>query len=956
MENPTNISSIDRQKVAQRAITFRLAASYALFLFVASRYLPPPSWHLSVTVFAIGLLALSNTAAFLFIRRGNVDRGIQISTAALQIGLLSTSIVIRDLGFLVMVATISLTALSITNTASAKVTRQAMLAAATAGLTAYIIDLSSSSASFRLALADIATVQQFGWGLVILLLLGNLSHFFRQFTYLSVRAKLLFSFTILTVIFVAILSLINNRITRNALTDEANQSLFAAASQTRDALNDFINNNLIAIKTEAQLPAIREYLGFNRLLQESDPIALKVSRTLSALKEKDPEFIESYAIIGRNGLVMVDTDLEEIGTYKASRKYFIEAARSQQPYVSAVEISPKTNEGALYFSAPVIDDNGDTLGVIRVRYNARILQKLIERSNDLVGGDSFGVLFDENFIHLAHGTAPESIFRTVAPLDDVTFEQLKQNRRLPDLPSNELFLDLPELESYLAKAIQAPDQIEYFSATDIATGSRINQGVIVGIDNPSWLLAFFQPEDVFLAPVRTLNNINILVSLLIGIVGVLAIIGLAQVLVLPITRLTEAATAIAEGNLDIQAEVVTNDEIGLLTNTFNTMTSQLHSLVTNLESQVAERTRDLENRINQVQAAASIARDSSLETNVKSLLNRASDLLVDRFDFYHASMYLATHHNDYVVYTAGSGQGSEEFIEQDHRYKIDPNTNVGLTALVGEPRLAFDDDPANPISVHPLLPSSRSQMCLPLKVGESILGVIDIHSTDQHAFDLNDLPVFLTTADQLAIAIQKNEVREEAEKTLAELETAYGLFTKESWRRFMQTGKIKHGYMYDHANLLPISADPPQVVKARGENHSIILPSQSPTGEKYTDMAVPMRIRGEVVGVLNLKFKSAQISNDLTEFVEDVSQRLSLILENARLVESAQQSVQIEQMTNTISNKMRESLDIDAVVRNAVKEIGESLGLAEVEIRIGQETALNDQPVQSAENSKEFEV
>ena len=71
------------------------------------------------------------------------------------------------------------------------------------------------------------------------------------------------------------------------------------------------------------------------------------------------------------------------------------------------------------------------------------------------------------------------------------------------------------------------------------------------------------------------------------------------------------------------------------------------------------------------------------------------------------------------------------------------------------------------------------------------------------------------------------------------------------------------------------------------------------------------------------------------DLVMEISERLSLILENARLVETARRQVEREQLTSYISDQVRQSLDMDTVLKTAVQEIGQQLGLAEVELRLG---------------------
>ncbi len=115
--------------------------------------------------------------------------------------------------------------------------------------------------------------------------------------------------------------------------------------------------------------------------------------------------------------------------------------------------------------------------------------------------------------------------------------------------------------------------------------------------------------------------------------------------------------------------------------------------------------------------------------------------------------------------------------------------------------------------------------------------------------------------------------------------------------------------------------------------------SKQPT----TVLAIPIKVRGTVIGVLDVEFETSKIPADTTNLINEISDRLSLILENARLIETAQRQVQRERLTSEITNSIRQSLDMDIVLRTAVQEIGERLGLTEVELRISdQEQAMMD--------------
>lgn len=907
-------------------------AIFSIFLII------PILGEITGQLLFVGLFTIvfSSGIGLLLIRRSRKIAGLNFVVYGLIFGLWIISIVVDGLGFFSLFTMVFITALSVATTVPRNYAVRAILTSVIFGILSLLLDLLlPGTIEFRVD--SPAALQPVLWAVISALALIFTGTIIRYFSLFTLRTKIIVSFLFISLTPLFTIAILNNFSSKAALSEGASQALFAAASQTEDSIKDFLNANAAAVRTESQLPSLVEYLQLHPDEREGSILEDQVSDTLRTLSTKDEGQISSYALLDLNGNNLVDTDFLDIGTNKSDREYFIQAISMGDSFTSPVEISVRSGRPSIYFSNVVTNSTAEVVGVLRVRFNASVLQNLIVRSNNLIGQDSFGVLFDENFLHLAHGIAPETMFQTVSPLEDSLFQELKDARRMPDLPSEELFLDLPDLEEQLIKAVESEDGVVFFTAEDVATGDRKNQAVVIAFQDPPWLLTFFQPQDVFLNPVLAQTNTTILLSIVVsGIVVALAIF-IAQILTRPIARLTKVATIISEGNLEARAAVETNDEIGFLAEAFNGMTEQISELVSNLEDQVLDRTQALEKRAIRLQTAAESARDATSEQELSELINQAVNIICERFNFYHVGIYLLDDRAEYAILRAGSNESGESLVNSKHRVIKNSESNVGYVAMVGVEKLASTEKLETSIDVHALLPETRSQMVLPLKIGELILGVLDIQSSDPRAFDESDFAIFRTLADQLAIAIQKTSLREEVEQALSELESAYGLYTKDSWKKFLGRKNISSGYRYDQVSIEPVNSIPEAVSQALREGKKIEIDSGDTNIEdnEKSILAVPMKIRGEVIGVLNLEFDSDQVPSDTSSLVEDIADRLTLVLENARLVESAQSRVEQEKLTNELSNNFRSSLDMDSILKNAVEEIGSALNLHEVEIRMG---------------------
>ena len=936
MNNQTtdNLTGIRRLPITPSRVALIRLWNDLFILIVAFIFLRPilddkTSWL--VLGSALGMFTGSILGYFI-IQQGRTLIGMGFVIYSFLLGLTTISIFVQGLGPFAIVTMVLVTTLSVSYAIPVRRVIEAVSASLLLGIFSLVFDLRFRGADFRLSAPQQLTSTL--W-LITFVLVAIIFYFIaRQFTYFTLRAKMITSFAAITILALSILGFLNSRSVRTVLTEEANQSLYNAAAQTADSLQQFINSSFQSINTEAHLPILIEYLLSSETQREG--LREETIATLNALADKDPTYIDSYALLDLQGTVVADTQVEHISENEIMLSAFTEALQREKLMISPVEIDPFTSEPSIYFSAPVYN-NDDHIGVLRVRYSADILQYIISKSNNRGGNNSFAVLFDENLIHLAHGIAPETIFQTVAPLDNLVFEKLIEDRRLPIQTADETFLNLPDLEENLKAAQNSPNGVVYFEATDIATGDRVNQVVVLNLMEPPWLLAFFQPQEIYLAPIETLANNTILLGLLSGLEAVVLGIGLTQILTRPIMSLTDTAEKVSQGDFDARVEITTEDEIGKLGKTFNTMTVQMQNLVTNLESQVEMRTKSLRNQAAQLRASAEVARDVTSEQNLQDLLDRASNLILDRFGFYHVGIYLNDPKNEYTILTSSTDQSGQRLIQADHRYKINSESNVGYACVLGEPLMASVADEATPLSFHPLLPSSQSELILPLKVGNEILGAMDIHSTNPTSFSDEDVNIFQILADQIAIAIQKAQYQEEIQQTLNELETAYGTFTKESWLKFVQSRNTAAGYKFNQRKIEIIETPSPEVIQAWEKGDQVVSQKKSshPNEQDTSILAIPMKVRGEVIGVLNLEFESTQIPMDTTELISEIADRLGLILENARLIETAQKQVEREQLTSHITNSIRQSLDMELVLQTAVQEIGKTLGLPEVELRLG---------------------
>ncbi len=251
----------------------------------------------------------------------------------------------------------------------------------------------------------------------------------------------------------------------------------------------------------------------------------------------------------------------------------------------------------------------------------------------------------------------------------------------------------------------------------------------------------------------------------------------ARSLTQPLTKLTTTAQEIAGGNLEAVAPVTTRDEIGALATTFNSMTSQLRDVINSLETRVELRTA-------QVQASADVGRAAASILDPDKLLEQVVHLITDRFGFYYAAAFIVEASGKWAVLNEASGPGNVAWTlkKAGHRLELDGNSMVAAAIRRRSPRIALDVGEEAVRFANPLLPDTRSEVALPLIIGDEVLGALDVQSIQARAFDETSTTPLQAMADQITVALnnarQYRHERTRAQQTAGLLEASLELTTQ----------------------------------------------------------------------------------------------------------------------------------------------------------------------------------
>ncbi|HEY3476623.1 MAG TPA: GAF domain-containing protein, partial [Anaerolineales bacterium] len=359
----------------------------------------------------------------------------------------------------------------------------------------------------------------------------------------------------------------------------------------------------------------------------------------------------------------------------------------------------------------------------------------------------------------------------------------------------------------------------------------------------------------------------------------------------------------------------------------------LKELNQNLEDRVASRTAELslanarnERRARQFEAIAQVARATTSIQDENLLLLRLAQVISEQFDFYHVGIFLVDEERQYAVLRASNSEGGKRMLARRHRLKIGQSGMVGHVAASGSPRIALDVQTDSAFRDNPDLPETRSELALPLKVGDHIMGVLDVQSTEPNAFESEDTEILYTLADQVAIAIQNARSHEATHRLLEEAQKTSVSYLMEAWH-LLQGQEEKVGYLVSDNTLKPLDTfiNAPHMSKVLAQGEVLIEDGETAT------LAVSIRLRGEVVGVLDVHVpRGHEWDPDDVDIVKAVADRLSLALESTTLLQTTQRRAEIERLTADISGKISASINLRNVLQTAVEELGHILPGSEV--------------------------
>jgi GAF domain-containing protein len=382
--------------------------------------------------------------------------------------------------------------------------------------------------------------------------------------------------------------------------------------------------------------------------------------------------------------------------------------------------------------------------------------------------------------------------------------------------------------------------------------------------------------------------------------------------------------ALARAEANEQAQIEANQELRDLQATLEQRVEERTTELMQHRTELETANRQIHRRAAQFEALVQVARTITSVRDLRELLSRVAVVVSDNFGFYHVGLFLLDEANEYAVLSATNSEGGKKMLERKHRLRVGHEGIVGYATATGEPRVAMDVGKDAVFFDNPELPNTHSEIALPLKSENRIMGALDVQSTERGAFSEEDIKMLSLLADQVSLAIENARLFDETRSALAEAEAISRQFIRDAWGRVPVEHKLL-GYKYSVTGAAPLNepVDISEVGKRRGREHP----------KEANHVVVPIELRGETIGTLVVQAPSTEkLNQDQIDLIKAVAERVALSAENARLFEETTRRAERERLVSDITGKIRSVNDPQTMIQTAMEELRKALGASRVEI------------------------
>ncbi len=663
-------------------------------------------------------------------------------------------------------------------------------------------------------------------------------------------------------------------------------------SQAREDINESVEQSLEELTLQvneafavpvAGLRLLTNNVTLSSLAQpvvdSNDDITQSAINTLRNLMDRNQnDFIslkfitldgEQRAILDRNNIgLSVDTTPQ--ASDLADDPIFITISAGISPgTVYLGPLSAVTEEypaGTFTLYVPVANPNNrnNSIGIVALEVNAeRLLQVIDEVSNSaLLSTDGRGVLLlnGDNRVLLSVGDQDA----LNVPIEDFMADNSGE--------FTQRFIDF-----------------RYFASAGTTAQ-------YIGIDTP-WQIVMV--DDIFALTGET--NIQIIIAIILYVFLTVIIIGVLNALLnnvlSPMKDVARVVGGLSENHATAPLATTSygNDEVGQIVQSVETLSRRLQTLDREKHETQARNQRYMD-------IIAHIGREISAEYDMERLVPYALKRIANEFDFLHERVFRVDDLklNAVHVYTHTAIMNP---IDEPEKVPIGSNHPVGRVTRNGQPIFVGNIQQTDESDIQN---GMTTRMILPLQVGETIIGALDLQTNQQATIDRDDIPAFMVLANQLASAIQNALTIGETQLRIAQLNERERELTRSAWS-VDENSEISGEY---HYNLVSVKHTPNDNNNGHGNS------------KNKNALTSPITVRGQTVANLVAKPDEGQ---DFTQgdmmIVRAVADRVALAIENARLFQETQSSLSETSIMYELSRLLNEASTFEDIVRALITSV-----------------------------------
>lgn len=451
-----------------------------------------------------------------------------------------------------------------------------------------------------------------------------------------------------------------------------------------------------------------------------------VRNRLSSFVNQSTTLMELF-LVDSNGVVVLSTDPAQEGSSVVGSEYFQQGLARPHvslPFGEASDYLAYQNQKVAVFSIPIFGPDGQKTGLLAGKARLDVLEDIL-RDQTGMGRTGKAYILSPNGVSLGGSNV----------LDVVKGTQI---------------------------AFQG--QHSGIGAYKNDQGKTVI-GVYHWLPDQRGVLFVEQEQSEALGTVLTTLGINLLIAVIALLVAISFSLLTQRNISRPLETLAQTATQIAAGDLHQVAPVEQEDEIGVLARAFNSMTEQLRLLIRDLEERVKTRTRDLQRLALRLETNAQVGREITSILDIDVLLDKVTELIRDSFGYYGVHIYLLDSNSQKLVFRGGRHNPEP----QNSCIDFGPGSLNGEAASSNEALLVNDVTHDSRFLPDENYPQTCAELVVPLRVGNLVIGTLDLLNDKTNAFSAEDILGTQSLADQIAIAIDNARLYKRS-RTLAVLE------------------------------------------------------------------------------------------------------------------------------------------------------------------------------------------